>query len=120
MPAIVAFSRSVTPQATSPDPERLISGQPRLTVWNHYGDETQQFFAGVWEATPGSWRVRYSEHEFCHLLAGRVVVTSDTGERSEFTAGDSFVVPAGFSGTWEVVESCRKLYALFERQASPG
>jgi hypothetical protein len=120
MPAVVAFSRSVTPQVSSPDPERLISGHPRLTVWNHYDDGTQQFFAGVWEATPGSWRVRYSEHEFCHLLAGRVVVTSDTGERSEFTAGDSFVVPAGFSGTWEVVESCRKLYALFERQVAPG
>jgi len=116
MPAIVAFSRSVAPELSSPDPEKLLSGHPRLTVWNHYGDPTQQFFAGVWEATPGSWRVRYSEHEFCHLLSGRVVITADDGERTEFAAGDSFVVPAGFSGVWEVTQSCRKLYAIFERQ----
>jgi uncharacterized cupin superfamily protein len=118
--AIVDFARSVTPEVSSPEPERLISGQPRLSVRNHYSDASQQFFAGVWEATPGSWRVRYSEHEFCHLLSGRVVVTSDAGERREFAAGDSFVVPAGFSGIWEVVESCRKLYAIFERQIPPA
>ena len=118
MPEIITFSRSVTPDVSSPDPGRLLSGSPQLTVWNHYADETQQFFAGIWEATPGSWRVRYSEHEFCHLLCGRIILTSDTGERSAFEAGDSFVVPAGFSGTWEVVESCRKLYAIFEPRAT--
>jgi uncharacterized protein len=118
MPGIVTFSRSVAPETSSPDPDRLLSGQPQLTLWNHYADETQQFFAGVWEATPGSWRVRYSEHEFCHLLTGRIIITSDTGERSEFAAGDSFVVPAGFSGIWQVLERCRKLYAIFERRGN--
>jgi uncharacterized cupin superfamily protein len=24
------------------------------------------------------------------------------------------VIPAGFSGTWEVVEDCAKIYAIFE------
>jgi uncharacterized cupin superfamily protein len=113
-PSIVSFNAPVEPQRSAPDAERKLSGDPQLTVWNHYTEETAQFFAGVWAATPGRWLVRYSEHEFCHLLAGRVVITSDTGERLEFAAGDSFVVPAGFSGTWEVVAECRKLYAIFE------
>ena len=59
----------------------------------------------------------YAEHEFCHLLEGRVVplCRSATGERWEISAsGDSFVVPAGFTGTWEVIEDCRKVYAIFE------
>ena len=120
MPAIVAFSRSVAPQRSRPDDDKLLSGDPQLTVWNHYADPTQQFFAGLWEATPGSWRVHYSEHEFCHLLSGRVVIRSEDGERIELAAGDSFVVPAGFRGVWEVVESCRKLYAIFERQMPAG
>jgi uncharacterized cupin superfamily protein len=30
-------------------------------------------------------------------------------------AGDTFVIPAGFVGTWEVLEDCRKIYAIFER-----
>jgi uncharacterized cupin superfamily protein len=113
-PSIVAFDVPVEPQRSTLDAERKLAGDPQLTVWNHYSEETAQFFAGVWAATPGRWIVRYSEHEFCHLLAGRVVITSDTGERSEFAAGDSFVVPAGFAGTWEVISECRKLYAIFE------
>jgi uncharacterized cupin superfamily protein len=114
-PRIVSFSsNAVEAQRSVPEVERVLAGEPQLTVWNHYADGTQQFFAGVWAATRGRWVVRYTEHEFCHLLAGRVVLTSEAGERLEFARGDSFVVPAGFTGTWEVTEDCRKLYAIFE------
>jgi len=113
-PLIVSFRSPVEAQVSTPEPDRLLSGNPRLTVRNHYADASNQFFAGVWEATRGAWRVRYTEHEFCHLLSGRVVITSETGERQEFGAGDSFVIPSGFAGKWEVVEDCRKLYAIFE------
>jgi uncharacterized cupin superfamily protein len=113
-PSVISFGLPVEPQHSVPDPQRRLAGDPQLTVWNHYSEGTAQFYAGVWQATPGRWVVRYSEHEFCHLLAGRVVITSDAGERMEFAAGDSFVVPAGFAGTWEVTEECRKLYAIFE------
>ena len=114
VPGIVSFSQSIEPQPANPDASRLVSGSPRLTAWNHYSDPTQQFFAGIWTATRGCWRICYTEHEFCHLLEGRVVLTSTTGERWEFSGGDSFVVPAAFTGTWEVLEDCRKLYAIFE------
>jgi uncharacterized cupin superfamily protein len=113
-PRVVSFSHAVEAQHSHPEAERVLAGKPQLTVWNHYSEGTQQFFAGFWAATRGRWVVRYTEHEFCHLLAGRVVITSDAGERMEFGSGDSFVVPAGFVGTWEVVEDCRKLYAIFE------
>lgn len=113
-PRIISFNASVEPQHSAPEAARLLAGDPQLTVWNHYSDVTAQFFAGVWAASRGRWVVRYSEHEFCHLLAGRVMITSEEGERMEFGAGDSFVVPAGFVGTWEVTEDCRKLYAIFE------
>ena len=111
---IVSFHDPVTGQTQSPDPERLISGKPQQTIANHFADESNQFFAGVWSSTRGKWRVRYTENEFCHLTAGRLIVIADTGERHEFAAGDSFVIPAGFAGTWEVVEDCSKLYAIFE------
>jgi uncharacterized cupin superfamily protein len=48
------------------------------------------------------------------MTAGRVTIESASGERSSFGAGDAFVVPAGFVGTWEVVEDCSKIYAVFE------
>ncbi|WP_414028394.1 cupin domain-containing protein, partial [Escherichia coli] len=30
---------------------------------------------------------------------------------------DRFVIPAGFQGTWEVLEACRKVYVIFEAKA---
>jgi uncharacterized cupin superfamily protein len=113
-PHIVTFANPIPPQHSAPDAERILAGTPEQTVWNHYADPSNQFFAGVWSSTRGKWRVRYTEHEFCHLVSGSVVLISEQGERWEFWAGDTFVVPAGFTGTWEVVEDCSKLYAIFE------
>jgi uncharacterized cupin superfamily protein len=88
-------------------------------VSNQYADGSRQFFCGVWSSTSGKWRIRYTEHELCVLFEGRVRIESISGEKHEFRAGDAFVVPAGFEGTWEVVEPCKKWYAVFE-QASSG
>ena len=62
----------------------------------------------------GKWRVRYTEHELCVLIEGRVRLESVSGEKHELRAGDAFVVPAGFRGHWEVAEPCKKWYAIFE------
>ncbi len=113
-PGVVSFRTGVEPQHSQPDADRIIKGMPQLTAWNHFTDTTQQFFAGIWSATRGSWRIHYLENEFCHLLAGRVALVSESGRRWEFASGDSFVIPAGFNGVWEVIEDCRKLYAIFE------
>jgi uncharacterized protein len=115
--AVVSFRATVAAERSVPQAAKLVSGEPRLTVWNYYSDPTQQFFAGVWSATQGCWQINYSESEFCHLLQGRVALTATGGERTEFGPGDSFVIPAGFVGTWEVIEDCRKVYAIFESNA---
>ncbi len=111
---IVRLDIPLDPETSVPAADRLISGTPELKVWNAYTDGTQQFFAGRWSATRGKWRVRYTENELCVMTAGRVVIESDSGERSTFGRGDAFVVPAGFSGSWEVLEDCSKIYAIFE------
>ena len=111
---IVRLDIPLDPETSVPAADRLISGTPELKVWNAYADGTQQFFAGRWSATRGKWRVRYTENELCVMTAGRVVIESDSGERSTFGRGDAFVVPAGFSGSWEVLEDCSKIYAIFE------
>jgi uncharacterized protein len=97
-----------------PDEAKVLSGSPDQAAWNYYAEETGQFSSGVWESRPGTWRVAFTEHEFCHLLSGVVVVRDDRGGERVFRAGDTFVMPAGFTGTWEVVETARKLYATFE------
>ena len=115
--AIVRLDAHVDPEVSEPPAERLLAGAPELAVRNFFADATQQFFAGRWSATRGKWRVRYTENELCVMTAGRVIIESDAGERLSFRAGEAFVVPAGFSGTWEVVEDCSKIYAIFEPRA---
>ena len=113
-PELVRLDGAVAAEVSEPPPERLLAGDPELEVRNFFTDASQQFFAGRWAASRGKWRVRYTENELCVMTAGRVVIESDSGQRSSFAAGDAFVVPAGFSGTWEVVEDCAKIYAIFE------
>jgi uncharacterized cupin superfamily protein len=41
-------------------------------------------------------------------------IEAANGERHDFKSGDAFVVPAGFEGSWEVLEPSKKWYAIFE------
>jgi uncharacterized cupin superfamily protein len=113
--SIVLLNGPVESEESEPAADRLMAGKPVTRVSNYFTDSTQQFFAGRWSATRGKWRVRYTENELCVMTAGRVVIESDSGERNSFVSGDAFVVPAGFSGTWEVLEDCSKIYGIFER-----
>jgi uncharacterized cupin superfamily protein len=112
--AIVVLSGPVESEESEVPAERLVSGSPVTRVANYFNDPSQQFFAGRWSATRGKWRVRYTENELCVMTAGKVVIVSETGESHTFGVGDAFVVPAGFGGTWEVLEDCSKIYAIFE------
>jgi uncharacterized cupin superfamily protein len=119
VPRIVDFA-SISPETTvSRQPaERLLAGNPENTTHNYFTDSGGRFFAGVWESTPGRWRIRYTENEFCHITRGRVRIADSNGQQWSFEAGDSFVVPAGFVGTWEVLEQTAKLYVIYEPAAS--
>lgn len=100
----------VSPEEDRPAPDRVISGDPVFTTWNH--EERDGLFAGVWQATPGKWRIRYDEWEFCHIREGRSVITDDAGDEYIVGPGDSFVLRPGFEGTWEVIETTVKDYVI--------
>lgn len=100
-----------------PAPEKVLAGDPRQSVRNAYGSPCGQFNAGIWEGEVGCWTVAYTEHEYCEILAGVSVITDEAGGRLRVAAGDRFVIPAGFRGTWEVLEACRKVYVVFEQKA---
>jgi uncharacterized protein len=111
---IVDLRTPLAGDPTQPASDRVLAGSPRQTVANYFTDSTEQFFAGRWTSSAGKWRIRYTESEFCCLTAGRVVLQNNQGARWEFGPGDAFVVPAGFEGSWEVLEPCTKFYAIFE------
>ncbi len=115
MPELLVFDRHdpefeeyLTPQ------EKCVRGQPKQRTWNHYTSADGKFFSGLWEGEPGCWRITYTEHEFCQLLSGRVILRGSDGSELELVAGDNFVIPAGFEGEWEVLETAKKIYAIYE------
>lgn len=99
-------------------PSHVIAGRPETRGINAFSSRDGAFSAGVWEGTPGKWRIHFAEDELCVLLSGRVVLTDSAGAQRTFVAGDAFVIPAGFLGTWEVVETARKVYAIHETPAA--
>ena len=88
----------LTPEADAPAPEKIVSGAPQFT--------------GVWQSTPGAWRVSYDEWEFCSILSGHSRLSDANGTVRDLKAGDSFIIEPGFSGIWEVVETTRKLFVI--------
>ena len=95
----------------APAPDRLIAGDPKFKTWN-IEEQPGGLYAGVWESTPGKWRVQYDEWEYCRILSGVSILTEEGGRARRISSGDSFIIRPGFIGTWEVVETTRKEYVI--------
>lgn len=64
---------------------------------------------GVWEADASKTKlIDYPFTEYVLMLSGRLVVTNDDGTSHEFKSGDTFVIPKGFTGIWDVRERMKK------------
>jgi uncharacterized cupin superfamily protein len=100
----------VTPDVTRPAPDLVIAGDPVHSTWNL--EEVDGLYCGVWQSTPGKWRVSYSEWEYVYIHSGHSVLTDDAGQATHLMTGDSFMIRHGFKGTWEVVETTLKDYVI--------
>lgn len=101
----------IEPELGAPDADRVLSGDPKFRTWNL--DEAEGgLYSGIWEASPGKWRIVYEEWEYFSMFAGYSIVTEDGGEAVHLRAGDRMVLRPGFKGTWEVVETTRKDYVI--------
>ena len=87
-------------------PEMKTSG---VSIWeNEDGADS-----GVWECTPGPSHWTLETNEFIYVVAGRMTVTPEGGEPTELSAGNSAVFPKGWTGTWDIHETLRKLYVIY-------
>jgi uncharacterized cupin superfamily protein len=68
----------------------------------------------LWESEAGVLKSEaYPVDEFIYVLEGEVVTTDADGTRREFRAGDAFVLPRGWTGTWDMKTRFRKLIVNF-------
>lgn len=54
----------------------------------------------------------YPYDEYVRVLDGSVVLTSSEGERQSYEAGDAFLVPVGWTGTWDMPTRFRELIII--------
>jgi uncharacterized cupin superfamily protein len=74
--------------------------------------EDKNMLARTWECEPGTLELDLDVFEFCHLLEGHWVLTSQSGKVTDVRAGDSWIFPRGWKGTAEVRETVRKVYFM--------
>ncbi|WP_348646099.1 cupin domain-containing protein [Methylobacterium sp. SD274] len=77
-----------------------------------YHSEDSLFSAGTWTCQPGKWHIEFAQDGFVHILEGVASVTDGDGPAKTYRAGDTFVSPSGFAGTWDVREPVRKSFTL--------
>jgi uncharacterized cupin superfamily protein len=98
-----------------PDENILTGHGHKELIHNAFQTDGGAFTVGVWESTPCKDRCVYDVDEACFIIKGKVVVTEETsGEAWTFGPGDVFVIPKGFTGTWETVETVRKFHFIYD------
>jgi uncharacterized cupin superfamily protein len=70
--------------------------------------------AGIWECRPGTLKLDIKADEFCHVIKGHWILTSDDGVVLEIRAGDSFFFPKGWQGHCEIRETVRKVFTTIK------
>ena len=97
----------------APPPSHILSGNPVQTATYIYMSPDNLFAAGIWTCEPGKFRIDFGRAEFIQILEGVVVVTDAEGCARTYRAGDAFVTPKGFSGTWDVIEPIKKHFTWY-------
>lgn len=97
------------------DPKKVVAGEPRSSYKIIHSNASKEFYSGIFECTAGKWNVSYNEDEFCTLVEGSLILTNENGDTFEFSAPDSFLIPAGFKGTLETLTYVRRYFAIYEQ-----
>ncbi|MCC6140087.1 MAG: DUF861 domain-containing protein [Nitrospira sp.] len=71
--------------------------------------------AGIWECQPGGWPViNRPDTEFAYIISGKARLTDEeTGEVREIEGGDLVLLLPGWTGRWDIIETVRKVYAIY-------
>lgn len=95
-----------------------------LVLEGGYEHRGHVFFMGdeivveVWEADASKLAITepFPYDEFVTILSGKLILTDQQGTVVEYSAGESLVVPKGFTGTWHMVGNYRELVVI-EKEA---
>ncbi|MGI9420978.1 MAG: cupin domain-containing protein [Geminicoccaceae bacterium] len=103
----IAVIDSATPTDELPVKPGVYVGQKITFDDTHEGETVARI--GVWEADVSKTRlIDYPFTEYVLMISGRLVITNEDGTSAEFAAGDTFVMPKGWTGIWDIQERMKK------------
>ena len=88
----------------------LESGELKMRVARLF--EGKELRVEIFESTPAKTnhkRRPTDGDEFVYVLSGKLILTEPNGKVTEYQPGDSLVLPAGYTGTWEMQGNYREI-----------
>lgn len=116
--SVEVISFSDTPTTTSKRslrdlPDRVVEGDPQHESKIFFESNDGAITAGTWTSSPGKWIAFTGKDEFCYIVSGHCRIISEEGAVvKDYKTGDAFLIPDGFKGFWEVVETTTKHYVV--------
>ncbi len=90
-------------------PDRVVEGDPHHQTKVHFDNGV---LAGTWTSTPGKWHAFSERDEFCYIISGHCQLIAEDGTTQDFRTGDAFLIPNGFVGFWNVIETTTKHFVI--------
>ena len=94
----------------------LVAGELNMNVATLF--DGMELRVSIFESTPATTdhRTRPTDvDEFVTVLSGKLILTEPNGTAHEFYPGESFVLPIGYTGTWEMQGNYRELVVLMKK-----
>lgn len=94
-------------------PARVLAGEPRTGERVLVARDGLEI--GVWEVTPGEFAsAKPDVGEIMQFLAGEGTITHADGTVTRITPGTIVTLEPGWTGTWRVTTTVRKVYTIFD------
>ena len=98
-------------------PARVLAGDPQTA--EHVLAARDGLEIGVWEVTPGEFAsAKPMSGEVMQFLSGEGTITHADGSVSRIAPGTVVVLQPGWTGTWRVTVTVRKVYTIFDAPAA--
>jgi uncharacterized cupin superfamily protein len=93
-------------------PESILEGNHRPRGEVLFRGE--QLIVEIYEDEAATFAVSepFAYDEFILIMSGKLILTDSGGQAHEYVAGDSLVVPKGFTGIWKMLGNYRELIAI--------
>ena len=109
-PSVVVANPATGELSSSPVPDSwVVDGRPQAKATAIARSQDGGMTVIAWSCTRGRFRWHYQFDEMCHILAGEVFITDESGGTRRLGPGDTVFFPSGSTVDWRVTADIRKI-----------